>query len=96
MRMSVGTIRQWLAIKELFNEAKFKFFDFTEGQSSHKQLFATHRRRCANVYFVRTTLRNAAIIYAQMLLNRLSNWTGASMDRFGVRARIRRFLRFAV
>jgi hypothetical protein len=32
-RMSVGTVLQWLALEELFREARFRMFDFTEGES---------------------------------------------------------------
>ena len=50
MHYSVGTILQWLALEYLFQERSFRFFDFTEGQSEHKRLFATHSIQCANVF----------------------------------------------
>ncbi|MHB1052270.1 MAG: GNAT family N-acetyltransferase [Thiobacillus sp.] len=95
MQMSVGTVLQWLAVEQLFDEACFRYFDFTEGQSDHKRLFATHQRQCANVFLVKKTLRNTAVIYSHMLMDRFSKWLGVMLDRFGVKARIKHFLRFS-
>ena len=95
MQMSVGTILQWLAVEQLFKEARFRYFDFTEGQSAHKQLFATHQRECANVFLVKWTIRNGAIIYSHLFMERFSRWLGATLNRWGMKARIKRFLRFA-
>lgn len=93
MPMSVGTVLQWLAIEQLFNEGSFRYFDFTEGQSSHKLLFATHQQQCANVFLVRDTLRNVMLIKSHMLMDRFSNRIGATLDRFGVKEKVRRLLR---
>lgn len=95
MRLSVGTVLQWLAIEQLFEEGVFLYFDFTEGQSDHKRLFATHQRQCANVYLLRNTLRNAMVVQSHRLMNRVSNALGAAMDRLGVKAKLKRLLRGA-
>lgn len=94
MKMSVGTILQWLAIEQLFNEARFRYFDFTEGQSDHKRLFATHQRQCANIFLVKRNFRNRVAIYSQLCMDRFSRWLGVTLDRFGVKEKIRRILRF--
>jgi hypothetical protein len=94
LKLSVGTVLQWLAVEQLFREARFRFFDFTEGQSDHKRLFATHVRQCANVFLVKGTLRNKAVIYSHLLMNRFSQWLGESLHRMGVKAKIKRLLRF--
>lgn len=95
MQLSVGTVLQWLAVGQLFEEGRFLYFDFTEGQSDHKRLFATHQRHCANVYMLRNTLRNTAVIHSHRLMNRVSNRLGAAMDRLGVKAKLKRLLRGA-
>lgn len=95
MQMSVGTVLQWLAVEQLFEEACFRYFDFTEGQSDHKRLFATHQQQCASVFLVKDTLRNTVLIKSHMLMDRLSKWLGTTLDRFGIKARIKRLLRFA-
>lgn len=94
MHLSVGTVLQWLAIEKLFDEAGLKYFDFTEGQSEHKRLFATHHNRCANVFLVKRTLKNTAIICSHFAVGRFSQWLGMTLDRLGAKARIKRLLRF--
>jgi len=91
--LSAGTVLQWLALEQIFRERKFRYFDFTEGQSSHKQLFATHQCLCANVFFVQRTLVNVLLIHAHHLMNRFSKWLGATLDRYGLKTTIKHALR---
>lgn len=93
MHLSVGTVLQWLALEEMFNEGGLRYFDFTEGQSDHKRLFATHQRQCANVFLVRPTLRNAAIVRGHALMDSFSVRAGQLLDRYGVKAKMRRLIR---
>ncbi len=94
-KMSVGTVLQWLALEQLFEEGKFRYFDFTEGQSAHKRLFATHQQLCANVMFVKRGPVNALLIYSHHFTDRFSTWLGSVLDRLGLKAKIKRLLRRA-
>lgn len=94
LKLSVGTVLQWLAIEDLFDEGRFTYFDFTEGQSEHKKLFATHERRGVNVVYLRATLRNRVVIQVQLRCNRAIEGLGQLAQRWGVKARLRRYLRF--
>lgn len=94
LHMSVGTVLQWLAVEQLFEEGCFRYFDFTEGQSDHKRLFATHQRLCANVFLVRATFRNRIIVYSHLSMNRFSKWLGKKLDAWGLKTKIRHLLRF--
>jgi CelD/BcsL family acetyltransferase involved in cellulose biosynthesis len=93
--LSVGTVLHWLALEQLFAEGCFKYFDFTEGQSDHKRLFSTHQQRCADVFLVKPTLRNTIIIFSHMIVGKLSNFIGNLLDRLGLKAKIRKTLRFS-
>jgi CelD/BcsL family acetyltransferase involved in cellulose biosynthesis len=95
MQMSVGIVLQWLAIEQLFGEKRFTYFDFTEGQSEHKRLFATHQRQCANVFLVKKSLRSMVLLHGHLAMACCSMWLGATLARFGMKARIKRLLRFA-
>lgn len=95
MNLSVGTVLQWLALEQMFNDGDLKYFDFTEGQSDHKRLFATHQRHCANVFLVHDSLRNRAILHGQLSMDRFSSWLGRTLDRLGIKSRVRRLIRFA-
>lgn len=91
---SVGTVLQWLALESLFEERKFRFFDFTDGESDHKRLFATHQQRCANVMFVRADLRHGLVLRGHRGFTRFGEALGRLAERWGVKQAIRRMLRF--
>ena len=95
MNMSVGTVLQWLATEQLFAENRFRYFDFTEGQSDHKRLFATDQRLCGNLIMLKRSLRNSALVRAHALMDRFSRGLGALMEKYGLKARIKKLLRFA-
>lgn len=93
IKHSVGTVLQWLALEQLFAERRFDFFDFTEGQSDHKRLFATHQMRCANVMFVKNSMARRMLLRSHASFDRLSSAAGAIAQRLGVKSRLRRALR---
>lgn len=93
MKFSVGTVLQWLATEQLFHEACFRYFDFTEGQSDHKRLFATHNQQCANIYLLKNTIRNNSFVRMHILTNRFSSWLGKKTEQLGIKAKIKSFLR---
>ena len=95
MSFSVGTVLQWLSLECLFEEKVFRFFDFTEGQSEHKKLFATHSVQCANVFFIRRNLSNLCLLYAQKAVNHFSRWTGDRLEQFGFKAAVKRLMRYS-
>lgn len=96
MKLSVGTVLQWLALERIFAEGRFSFFDFTEGQSDHKRLFATHEVRCANVMFLKNSAWLSLLVRAHAWTDSLSSAAGAFAERWGVKSRLRRILRFGL
>lgn len=94
-RLSVGTVLQWLALEHLFAERRFVYFDFTEGQSDHKRLFATHERQCANVMFIRSTWTATLLVHGHKAFNGMGTGLGALLDRWNLKDRVRRLIRTA-
>lgn len=94
LRHSAGTVLFWVALQSLFEEGRFACFDFTEGESDHKRLFATHGTPAANVYFLRPTLRLRLLARTHNGFASMSTALGEWLERHGLRARIRRLLRF--
>jgi CelD/BcsL family acetyltransferase involved in cellulose biosynthesis len=94
MRMSVGTVLQWLALECLFSERRFRFFDFTEGASEHKRLFATGHLECANIALLKPTLANLLLAHGHYGFVRVVEAFGAWLERRHMKSRIRRWLRF--
>jgi hypothetical protein len=93
MSLSVGTVLQWLALEHLFEEGTFRFFDFTEGESEHKRLFATHSVQCANVFFLRSSLHNSCLVRTQWLVDRFSKLAGNTLEQLGIKAAVRKLVR---
>ena len=95
-KWSVGTVLQWVALDALFAEQKFRLFDFTEGDGSHKRLFATNDVQTANVMYLRRNLRNYALIIGHRWCNSFSVWVGNTLENWGIKKTIKNFLRFGV
>jgi CelD/BcsL family acetyltransferase involved in cellulose biosynthesis len=93
-KWSVGTVLQWYALESIFAEGNCGIFDFTEGQSEQKRLFSTHNVQCMNVFFLRRTLRNTLLVLAHVSVSAFSRWSGETIDRFGLRNKIRKLIRF--
>jgi hypothetical protein len=96
MDYSIGTVLQWLALEYLFEERAFHFFDFTEGQSEHKKLFATHHMQCANVFFLRSNMRNLLLLGSQRAVDNFSKLAGDMLDQLGLKSKIKKMIRFGV
>lgn len=93
-KSSPGTVLQYLALQSLFEEQKFMFFDFTEGEGPTKQLFATGSVQCADICYVRLNLRNLGFVLAHAATESFSSLAGKVADRLQLRTGIRHFLRF--
>lgn len=96
MKLSVGTVLQWLALEDIFGRPAARYFDFTEGQSDHKRLFATHDSLCANVMFVRASLRNRLWLHAHAKAEDASAALGRLAEYWGIKSRLRKLLRFGL
>ena len=92
-RFSVGTVLQWLALESLFAERRYRFFDFTEGESEHKRLFATDQLECAHVALLRPTLMHRLLVCSHHAFSRAVEGLGRWLDRHDLRNRVRRWMR---
>ena len=63
--LSPGTVLQMEALRRLFAEGCFRFFDFTEGEGAHKALFGTHSIACCSFLLLRETLANRVLLGAR-------------------------------
>jgi len=89
---SPGAVLQLEAMQDLFAEARFAAFDFTEGEGQHKRQFATGGVACVDLLLLRPTLANRATMAALggfnasvSLAKRTVN--GAGFSRFAKRLR---------
>lgn len=92
-KWSPGTVLQWLVIEKLFEDRQFELFDFTAGEGTHKEFFATGSEVCADIYFVERSFKNSVIIISHCALDRFSQSVARIADQLGVKAKIKKFFR---
>lgn len=91
--LSPGTVLQLLVLESLFAEGCHRIFDFTEGEGEHKRLFATHDCLCGNVYYLRPTLRNRAIVQLHLGVRNVSDFADRQLVRRNLKTRLKHYLR---
>jgi CelD/BcsL family acetyltransferase involved in cellulose biosynthesis len=64
-RLSPGTVLQMDALERLFAEARYRWFDFTEGDGAHKELFGTGHAACTSLVLLEPTLANRTLLGAR-------------------------------
>ncbi|WP_174596111.1 GNAT family N-acetyltransferase [Sphingomonas azotifigens] len=62
--VSPGAVLQLEALRDLFAEARFAWFDFTEGEGQHKRQMASGGVACVDLLLLRPTLANRLLIAA--------------------------------
>lgn len=68
---SVGSVLQLEAMRLLMEEARFRWFDFTEGDGQHKRAFATGSIPSVDLLLLRPTFGNVAAASALASFDRL-------------------------
>jgi len=91
--LSPGTVLQYFALRRLFEEGTWKLFDFLEGETQEKRQFSTMRVPCADLYYLRPTLRNAAIVLLRFITESSSDAAGSLLDRVGLKKAVKRWMR---
>jgi CelD/BcsL family acetyltransferase involved in cellulose biosynthesis len=90
---SPGTVLHFLAIEKLFSEKDFRMLDFTEGEGAHKKFFATGSKLCADIYFLRRTQKHRLILQLHSATCSLAAAMARLLDRVGLKARVKKFIR---
>lgn len=91
--LSPGTVLQLEALERLFAEARFAFFDFTEGDGAHKRLFGREAVECVDLLLLRRTVRNRALAVSLAGLEAAVRAVSRLAEAAGVKARLRRLVR---
>ena len=94
--LSAGTVLQWLALEKLFAERRYRFFDFTEGESQHKRLFSTGHLECANVALLHPTLSHRLLVASHRRFTQGVEALGRWLEQHDLKSRVRRWLRFGL
>lgn len=92
-RLSPGTVLQIDALERLFAERRYRWFDFTEGDGAHKELFGTGYAACSSLMLLRPTLANHTLIRARGAFDASVLQAKTLAARSGALGRIRALLR---
>lgn len=92
-RLSPGTVLQMDALERLFAERRFRWFDFTEGDGAHKELFGTHHALCSSLALLEPTLANRTLLRARAGFDAGVTQAKGLAERSGALGRLRGLLR---
>ncbi len=95
-RLHPGTVLQFLSIERLFAEGRFRIYDFGSGDFRYKEFFATGSLWCADILYLRRSLRNLALACAHHSLNRVSEGIKGALDLIGLKDRIKKLLHYGI
>ncbi len=91
--LSPGTVLQYLVFESLFQEKRFRAFDFTEGQGEHKKFFGTQATVCADICYFSASISARFWVGLHRAFDRGSVAAAALLDKLGLKSRLKRFLR---
>ncbi len=91
-KLSPGTVLQFYAFRDLFEEATFSVFDFTEGEGQHKRLFATGSVECADLLLLSKSIRTSLLMARYALLSKLISGVKTSLERLRLDEKVRRLV----
>ncbi len=94
--LSPGTVLLLNVLERLHDDPAIHTFDFLEGgdAGSHKAFFANQQLSCTNVFLLRPTPRNIAIVLVHAASRRVSRGLAWVLDRIGLKQRIRQTIRW--
>lgn len=93
-RFSPGTVLQLQLLNYIYSQQnKASYFDFTEGDGSHKKLFSTHMFTCCNCLVAENSLENQFWFRAQIALDALSSLLGQVLNKLKIKQTIKRIIR---
>ncbi len=87
--LSPGTVLQLEALERLYTEKKYRFFDFTEGEGAHKQMFATGSVEACSFFLLKNSLSNRLLLSSLDVFDR----TIATLKRLAERSKINSYIR---
>jgi len=91
--LSPGSVLQYLALEQLFQEGKFSMFDFLEGETEQKKLFSTRTTLCADIYYLRRSFRTSLVVAAHTVLEESVSALGRLLQAAKIKSRIRNLIR---
>jgi len=90
---SPGTVLLYLALESLFQEGRYRYFDFGYGENQTKQVFSTANFLRADIYYFPKTVTNYLTLYSHAGLDSFSVACGRIFDSLHLKQRIKMVMR---
>lgn len=90
---SPGMVLQLEAMRSMFAEQRFRYFDFTEGEGQHKRQLSTGSVECADVVLLRPSTANRALVKSLGAFNAGVARLRGIAERMGLKSKLRGLLR---
>lgn len=90
---SPGTVLMYLTLEHLFEQESVSVFDFTEGEGAHKELFATNKMKCADLYFFPSKIKNYAFILVHFSFHAVFEGISDLTEKLRLKKTIRNWIR---
>ena len=91
--LNPGTVLTYLMIERLFQKQEFRVFDFGTGYYEYKALFSSGRVPCADIMYLRRTLRNFVLVFSHAGLDRASRIIKKGLAGLGIKSRVKKWIR---
>jgi len=88
-----GVVLLYCTLQSLFAAGVDRIFDFTEGENLQKQQFGTKHVYCADIYFFRNGLANAALVGLHCVIDVFSDWLGRRLEALGIKGAVKHLVR---
>ena len=93
-KFSPGTVLQFIALQHIYSsELNAEYFDFTEGDGSHKALFATGYKTCCNILVLEDAFKNNLWLKLQLFTDSFSTKLGQFLDKYDLKNKIKKLIR---
>jgi CelD/BcsL family acetyltransferase involved in cellulose biosynthesis len=91
--LAPGMVLLLAVLEELFGEGRWALLDFGEGDAEYKTFLATDSALCAELFYLRFTPRNLAVMGLRRSLSGMTRAAVTVLERVGAKERVKRFLR---
>lgn len=91
--VSPGSVLLYCALKDLFSERRFTYFDFSYGAGQTKEVFSTARYLRADVFYFTDSVKHYIAAYSHMALGITSSLLGRALERASLHDAVKRLLR---
>ncbi|MFA6303649.1 MAG: GNAT family N-acetyltransferase [Legionella sp.] len=91
---SVGIVLQYLLLQSLFEEKKFQYFDYAQGEWPHKEFFSTDSVICANIYLFNFTARNFILVGLHLCVTFVASLFITILKKCNFYGKIKKIIRF--